>query len=196
MTVFITPCWKRPLERLLALGVLLLYAGWAWAGGIQPKSAAIVPDERGWVVNADFDVHIGPRLADAVSKGVPLIFRFEVQVKRKRWYWIDEHLAGRVVNYRLSYQALTRQYRLAVGSLYQNFDSLDAALAALSRIRGLFVAVSSALPVSEPLVASVRLSLDHSQLPKPLQIDALANDAWKIEAGTLTWQFTLPAEAQ
>lgn len=176
--------------------MLLACAGWAWANSIQPKSAAIVPDERGWVVNADFDVHIGPHLTDALSKGVPLFFRFEVQIKRKRWYWIDEHLAGRVVNYRLSYHALTRQYRLAVGNLYQNFDTLEEALAALTRMHGLFVAETGALPRNEPLIASLRLSLDHSQLPKPLQIDALANDAWKVEAGTLTWQFTLPPEQQ
>jgi hypothetical protein len=200
MTAFITHCWKNRRKRLRAQLIIclmtLLCAGAAWAGGIEPKSAAIAPDERGWAVDAAFDVQLGARLVDALSKGVPLNFRFEVQIKRKRWYWIDEHLAGRVVNYRLSFQALTRQYRLAVGSLYQNFDSLDAALAALGRIRGLHVAEAAQLPLGEPLIASVRLSLDQSQLPKPLQIDALANDEWKVAARTLTWQFTLPPEPQ
>jgi hypothetical protein len=190
------PCWKRRLERFVALGFGLLFAVLAWAGSVQPKSAEVVPDERGWAVNAEFDVELGARLIDAVGKGVPLYFRFEVQIKRKRWYWIDEHLAGRVVNYRLSYHALTRQYRLAVGSLYQNFDTLDDALTALGHVRRLHVADAGTLPQGESLVAAVRLSLDQNQLPKPLQIDALANDDWRVDARTLSWQFVPQPEPQ
>lgn len=196
MTASTTPCWKRRLERFVALGFGLLVTVLAWAGSIQPKGAEVVPDERGWAVNAEFDVELGARLVDAVGKGVPLHFRFEVQIKRKRWYWIDEHLAGRVVNYRLSYQTLTRQYRLAVGSLYQNFDTLEAALTALGHIRRLHVADAGTLPQGESLVAAVRLSLDQNQLPKPLQIDALANDDWRVDARTLSWQFVPQPEPQ
>lgn len=196
MTASITPCWRNATERLLLLCLGLLFAGWAWAGSIQPKSAAIVPDERGWAVNAEFDVQLGARLEEAINKGMPLNFRFEVQIKRKRWYWIDEHLAGRVVNYRLSYQTLTRQYRLAVGGLYQSFDTLEAALTALGHVKRLHVADAGALPLGEPLSAAVRLSLDQSQLPKPLQIDALANADWRVDAGILSWQFVPQPEPQ
>lgn len=189
-------CWRNAPEKLLALWLGLLWAGMAWAGNIQPKSAEIVPDEHGWAVNASFDIDLGARFLEAVGKGVPLHFRFEVQIKRKRIYWIDEHLAGRVVNYRLSYQALTRQYRLAVGNLYQNFDTLEAALAAIGQVRRLHVADSGVLPVGETLGAAVRLSLDQSQLPKPLQVDALANSDWQVGARTLTWQFVLQPEPQ
>ncbi|MFN3883918.1 MAG: DUF4390 domain-containing protein [Rhodocyclaceae bacterium] len=183
-------------EKLLALCLALSWAGMAWAGSIQPNGAEIVADEHGWAVNASFDIDLGARFLEAVGKGVPLHFRFEVQIKRKRWYWIDEHLAGRVVDYRLSHQALTRQYRLAVGGLYQNFDTLEAALKALGHVRRLHVADSGVLPVGETLVAAVRLSLDQSQLPKPLQIDALANSDWQVGARTLTWQFVLQPESQ
>lgn len=164
--------------------------GLAQAGSIETKRAEMVPDERGYAINAEFAIQIGARLEDAVSKGVPLHFRFEIQIKRKRWYWIDEHVAGRVLKYRLSYQALTRQYRLTLGTLHQNYDMLDEALAALGRVARLHVADKSALPVGEPLVAAVRLSLDHTQLPKPLQVDALADRDWQVEASIHTWQFT------
>lgn len=194
MTAFITHCWRRGVERALVLLVVVLVGmlllGIAQAGSIEPKSAAIIPDERGWAVNAEFAIQIGARLEEAVGKGVPLHFRFEIQIKRKRWYWIDEHLVGRVVKYRLSYQALTRQYRLSLGNLHQNYDSLDEAIRALGRVARLHVADKGALPTGEPLIAAVRLSLDHTQLPKPLQIDALADRDWQVEAGILTWQFT------
>lgn len=172
------------------LGLLLLLGvGWAQAGSIEPKGATLVPDERGYAINAEFAIQIGPRLEDAVSRGVPLHFRFEIQIQRKRWYWIDEHLAGRVLKYRLSYQALTRQYRLSLGNLHQNFDSLDEALQALGHVARLHVADKSVLPMGEPLTVAVRLSLDHTQLPKPLQIDALADRDWQVEAGLQRWEF-------
>ncbi len=189
MTAFITLCWRRRLERTAWLVLGLLWFAAAQAGSIEPKKAELVPDERGYAVTAEFGVQIGARLEEAVNKGVPLHFRFEIQVKRKRWYWIDEHVAGRVLRYRLSYQALTRQYRLTLGNLHQNYDTLDEALQALGRVARLHVADKAALPIGEPLIAAVRLSLDHSQLPKPLQVDALADRDWQVEAGILTWQF-------
>lgn len=196
MTVFITHCWRKRLERTTLLVLGLLWFAVAQAGGIEPKSATLNPDERGYAVTAEFAIQIGPRLEEAVSKGVPLHFRFEIQIKRKRWYWIDEHVAGRVLKYRLSYQALTRQYRLSLGNLHQNHDSLDEAIQALGRVARLHVADKSVLPAGEPLTAAVRLSLDHTQLPKPLQVDALADRDWQVDAGILTWQFTPQAETQ
>jgi hypothetical protein len=189
MTAFITHCWKKRLERIVLFGCGLLWFAAALAGSIEPKGAKLVPDDRGYAVSAEFNVQIGPRLEDAVSRGVPLHFRFEIQIKRKRWYWSDEHVAGRVLKYRLSYQALTRQYRLSLGSLHQNFDTLDEALHALGHVARLHVVDKAALPANEPLSAAVRLSLDHSELPKPLQIDALADRDWQVEAGILRWDF-------
>lgn len=181
---------RRLLVSLLMTAVCAI--GTAWAGSIEPRSATLIPDERGYALNASFAIQIGPRLEDAVSRGVPLHFRFEIELKRKRWYWADEHVAGRVLNYRLSYQALTRQYRLSLGNLHQNFDTLDDALRALGRVGELHVVDRNILVAGEPLQAAARLSLDHNQLPKPLQIDAIADRDWRVEAGTARWEFVPP----
>lgn len=176
----------------------MLACAWLWlavaqAGSIAPQKAELVPDEQGYAIGASFDIRLGARLEEAVEKGLPLHFRFEVQIKRKRWYWADEHLAGLVLQYRLSYQALTRQYRLSQGSLHRNFASLEDALLALGRVAQLHVLDKGASPPGEPLTVAVRLSLDHNQLPKPLQVDALANSDWRVEAATHSWQFVPPA---
>lgn len=194
MTASITHCWKKRLERTGILLAAWLWATLACAGSIEPKRAELAPDEGSYAVSAEFAIQIGPRLEEAVGRGVPLFFRFEIQIKRKRWYWIDAHVAGRVIEYRLSYQALTRQYRLTVGNLHRNFDSLDEALRALGRIVRLHVVDRDALPAGKPLTVAVRLSLDHSQLPKPLQIDALADRDWRVEAHIHTWQFVPGSE--
>jgi hypothetical protein len=178
----------------LALLCLACGIGAALAGGIEPRHASLVADERGQALNAEFAIELGHRLEDAVGRGVPLHFRFEFELTRKRWYWADEHVAGRVLNYRLSYHALTRQYRLSLGSLHQNHDSLAEALQMLGRIARLHVVDKTDMIPGETYRAALRLSLDHAQLPKPLQVDALADSEWRVEAKTLRWEFVPPAE--
>jgi hypothetical protein len=47
---------------------------------------------------------------------------FEFELMRPRWYWVDEKVLSVSTQYRVSYNAITRQYRVAVGLLGQTFD--------------------------------------------------------------------------
>ncbi|MDZ4214289.1 MAG: DUF4390 domain-containing protein [Rhodocyclaceae bacterium] len=169
--------------------VASLCVGAVLAGSIEPEQAQLVPDEQGQALTARFKIQLGARLEEAVSRGVPLNFRLEFTLERKRKYWVDEHIAGRVLNYRLTYQALTRQYRLSINGLHQNFESLDEVLASLGRVARLHVVDKGQLRAGEIYLAAVRLSMDHEQLPKPLQVDALADRDWRVEARAYRWEF-------
>lgn len=189
-----TRFWKRSARpALLALlGLLALWsacASLALAGGIEPVRGQLVPGDDGYALSAEFAIDLGARFEEAVSHGIPLNFRLEFTLARKRWYWIDEHIAGHVIEYRLSYNTLTRQYRLSVGGLHRNFGTLDEALTVLGRIAELPVVDKSAIKAGETYVAATRLSLDKGQLPKPLQLDALASKDWQVDAKVLRWQF-------
>ena len=186
MTASITRRWTSASLGLL----LLLAAALAHAGSIEPVRAAILPGDDGYALSAEFAVDLGPRLEEAVSRGVPLNFNLEFTLSRGRWYWADEHVAGRTISYRLAFNALTRQYRLSVGGLHQSFESLAEALRVLSRVAALPVAEKNALKIGEPYNAALRLSLDRSQLPKPFQVDAIANRDWQVDSKVLRWQFT------
>lgn len=50
---------------------------------------------------------------------------------KPRWYWLDEEVARSKERIELSYQALTRQYRLTQHGQPRNFPTLKAALQAL-----------------------------------------------------------------
>lgn len=195
MTVSITPCWKSALRHGLAT-LLLAVAALAFAGGIEPRNAALNADDDGWALSAEFSVDLGPRLEDAVARGVPLYFTLEFDLTRSRWYWANEHIAGRRVEYRLSYNALTRQYRLSVGGLHQNFATVAEAVRVMSRVVALHVADRADVKAGETYAAALRLALDKGQLPKPLQVDALANRDWQVDAKVLRWQFVVPAEGK
>lgn len=160
------------------------------AGMIEPTSAAMTVGDDAYLLSAEFQVDLGAHLEEAVSRGVPLYFVLEFDLTRSRWYWANEHIAGKTIHYRLSYTALTRQYRLSRGGLHQNFTSLEEALRVLARIGAVPVADKAAVKAGEVYQAAVRLSLDRQQLPKPFQVDAIANADWQVEARTLRWQFT------
>src|SRR5450631_3078633 len=127
MTVFFTRC-SRKYRRLLALfacALSLFISAGAHAEGVDVRNAALVAGEEGYFLEADFEIVLNPTLEDALNKGVPLYFLLEFEVIRPRWYWLNEKVLNTQQQYRLAYNALTRQYRLGVGSLFQNFDTLS-----------------------------------------------------------------------
>jgi hypothetical protein len=137
-------------------------------------------------------IDFSPRLEEAVSKGLALHFLAEFELSRPRWYWFDEKVVKTHQTWRLTYHALTRQYRLSTGALHQSFSSLDEALRVLSRLRNWQVlAADRALP-GESFDAALRMRLDTTQLPKPFQIEAISNRDWILSSDWKRWQFTVP----
>src|SRR5689334_13520684 len=106
---------------LLALALALPFA--AGAQGIGVSKATVSAVEDGWQVDADFDVQFSPQLEEAVNKGIPLYFVVDFEMARPRWYWFDEKPVVANQTYKITYAPLLRQYRVAVGSVYQNFST-------------------------------------------------------------------------
>ena len=182
--------WLAAVALLLAPLMLgLLAAGPARAQGIEIQRAALTPPEDGggYVLQADFEIALTHTLEDALNKGVPLYFSLEFELIRPRWYWFNEKVANVRQPYRISYNALARQYRVGVGKLYQNFGSLPEALAFLSRVRVRDVVEPNALAKGSTYMASVRMRLDTSQLPRPFQITAVGSRDWSLSSDWHRW---------
>src|SRR5450759_4299141 len=108
--------------RLLALLLLALVFGWgapARASNIEIGNVLLEGNDEGYAVDADFEIELNPRLEDAINKGVALYFEVEFELTHKRWYWFDDSVSRQLM-LRLSYHALTRQYRISSGALYQS----------------------------------------------------------------------------
>ncbi len=150
--------------------------------------------EDGYTISAEFRFELNPRLEEAVTKGVTLHFVADFELTRPRWYWLDEKLISRSQTYRLSYHALTRQYRLTTGGLHQSFATLSEAMQVLARLRNWVVAErgDKGLKAGENYEAALRLRLDITQLPRPFQITALGNKDWSLASDWKAWQLTLP----
>jgi hypothetical protein len=179
------------LARAAVLVLLLIAAApFVRAEGISVTSATIEPAEDGWSLEATFDVQFSQRLEEAVNRGVPLYFVVEFELSRPRWYWFDEKPVVLSQTYRISYTPLLRQYRLSVGSVYQNFTRFEEVTRVLSRLRGWHVADKGALKKDQVYQASVRMRLDTAQLPKPFQLNAISSRDWTLDSDWHRWTIT------
>lgn len=193
---------RTSLRRLL--GAVCRLGGWlfaaallpavVWAAEIEVTNPQLQATEDGYVVSADFKFELNPRLEEAVTKGVVLHLVADFELTKARWYWLDEKLVTRSQTYRLSYHALTRQYRLSTGGLHQSFGTLSEAVQVLARLRNWVVVERGEKSVrpGESYDAALRLRLDVTQLPRPFQITALGNRDWSLASDWKTWQTTPP----
>jgi hypothetical protein len=137
----------------------LLVVTLAAADEIDVRDVALRAVEDGLVVDANFEFELNARLAEVVSSGVPLYFRVDFELTRRRWYWFDDTASSRRLQLRLSYHALSRQYRLSTGLLQQNFSSLDEALNVLKRVRNWLVVDRTVTFADADYEAAVRMRL-------------------------------------
>ena len=159
----------------------------ARASELSVKNASLTPSLQGYQVNADFDIKLNSTLEEALERGVVLFFVVESRLWRPRWWWFNEPIASVQETRKLSYNSLTRQYRLSAGNLYQNFNALDDAETALAQLRNQTLVESNALNKENRYRASVRLWLDITQLPKPFQVKAVTAMDWKLDSNE--WVF-------
>jgi len=176
-----TARWITDLTRVLLAAIFFL-APAAQAAEIELRAAELHLANDGLVLDAEFSFQFPQRLREAVENGVPLYFVVEFEMTRPRWYWLDERAASKRLQLRLSYHALSRQYVVSNGPLEQQFPTLDEALGLLRRVRGWVVGERIALVSEAQYDAAVRLRLDTSLLPKPIQVSALTNRDWAFES--------------
>ena len=172
----------RSLAVIGGFLAILLSGVAARAEDIEVRDVALRSAEEGLVLDADFAFELTPRLADVVSNGVPLYFSVEFELTRRRWYWFDDRTASKQLQLRLSYHALSRQYRLSSGALQQSFATLEEALNVLKRVRNWLVVERATRLANTEYDAGVRMRFDTTLLPKPFQLAALTGRDLHLES--------------
>lgn len=182
------------LLKLLAPVLALAIAGNAYADEIVVREANLRATDEGLVLNAEFSFQLTPRLVEAVENGVPLYFELDFELSRSRWYWFDEKAVAKRMQVRLSYHALSRQYRLSTGLLQQSFGTLEEALDVLRQLRNWLVVDRTVSLSDATYEAAVRMRLDTTLLPKPFQLSALTNREWNLESAWKRFSFRPPQQ--
>ena len=198
------PDWWHRSAWVIGLWLCTSVAG---AEGIVISKAEARLSEEGYQLSADFTIQLSPTVETALKHGVTLNFVSEFAINRSRWYWLDTDVSRDEQVTKLSYNALTQQYRITRGSLFQSFQELKVALLVLGHqiappVRlallekeggGYFSRLMK--KGSDCCSAYAHMKLDVTQLPKPLQVNALTNEDWNLESAPYRWQI-LPAKPE
>jgi hypothetical protein len=160
---------------------LAVGASAAHADGIELSALDLTRGDEGLLLGYTASVVLPHAVEDALQKGVPLHFVAEAEVFRSRWYWRDKRVARATRTWRLTWQPLTRRYRVNFGSLSQNYDSLSDALWVVQRATRWKLAEAGDLDDGDGQYIEFSLRLDTSQLPRPLQISFGGQAEWALE---------------
>lgn len=198
-----TSAWASRWLLALVLAWTLLPA---WAarneGGVSLSQLSVDRQDDGLYLTAQLQLDLSSVMEEALSKGIAVYFVIEADTMRQRWYWSDQQVASARRYIRLSYQPLTRRWRLNTSSeplsnsslgmsLGQYHDSLSDALSAAQRISGWKVANVTDIEADSKYVVRFRFRLDASHLPRTLQIGATGQSEWAL---SLERRVDLPLE--
>ena len=127
------------------------------------------------------------------TKACRFTFVLEFELIRPRWYWTR---TSRVVSlqqeYRLSYNALTRQYRLGVGESPPEFrHTRRSARSDEPRAAAVRQPAPARSDATRRTSRAMRHGLDTSQLPKPFQLTRRPSREWNVGSDWYRWTVAL-----
>jgi Domain of unknown function (DUF4390) len=172
--------------RFTAIAIMVsTLATHAMAETIAVRSAVVRATEDAYVMDAEFDLALTAPLEAALLRGTPLYFVLDTEMTRLRPYWFDDSVSTPRSVRRLTYIPLTSTYRVDTGiavSTSANYTSLEEALRQIRLIRGRTLIDKNELRKGERYEVSLRLRLDTTQLPKPLQVNTLVSREWTLSS--------------
>jgi hypothetical protein len=159
----------------------------AASSAVHIKSAELLATEENYVLSTDFDIVLSPVIEDALNKGIPLTFLLEFQLSSPRKYWFDDEIISQSQYFTLSYHALSRQYLVNRNGRQQSFATLQQAKEEISNIKSWTVVEKKMLKKGEAYIAAIKVRLDQTKLPKPVQVEAIGSDDWNIASERYRW---------
>ena len=176
------------------VGIACLLAPAAWATQVaspEVDDLRIERSDEGVYLSAALQFDLPELAEDALYKGIPMFFVADAVVLRDRWYRSDRQVAEATRYFRLSYQPLTRRWRLNISPvpitnsglgvvLGQTFDDYTDAMSAVQRFSRWKIAEGDVIEADAVHTVHFSLRLDVSQLPRPFQIGAVGRSGWNL----------------
>lgn len=176
---------------LLVFVLVPLGAGQAVAN--EPRVISVDPVIRDGKleVDADIDIQLNDHLQSAAERGLALYFTADIMIRRDRWWWFDESVVDASRTWRVVYNVLTRQWRVATDTLSWPVSSLDEAMDMVRHIQHWALIDVADLDREVAYKGRLRLKLDTSHLTRPFQISANNSSAWALETQWADFSFEL-----
>ena len=178
----------------------LLSCCFLWLNPVHAQSSVQLGEvqlergDDGIYLSTSLDFELPSGLEDALNHGLPLTFVLQAEVLRERWYWYDKRLMLSERYIRLSFQPLSRRWRVQVSTqalgagglgmtLGNSYDSLGDAMQAVKKINRWRVVGLDTLDKTSKQRLDLRFRLDLTQLPQALQFGNQASSDWNISFG-------------
>lgn len=170
--------WFLALSACLSISLAMAQA----TDRVEIASTQLEQTDEGYKFSVIYRFDLNEELRDAVERGIPLFFTTDIEVVRPRWYWFDKVIASKSRTKRITYNVLTRQYRVTISSgKNYYFESIEDALYAIQQPGGWLIA-DRALEPGVTYQLSFRMYLNLEHLPKPFQVNALNNKDWRLSS--------------
>ncbi|MBD3633329.1 MAG: DUF4390 domain-containing protein [Methylophaga sp.] len=184
---FIMPACRDAKHYLRLLALLLLgFSSLAHATIFSVNNPSVHQIGNGYVLNAQIDYPLTPRVIEALHNGVPITFFQELKLVEsfpilgRFWQW-ETKLWQTRLHYELRYHALSEQYVLKALETddQQNFPHIEGALQALGNIQDLSLPPEYTQETAD-LLLLIRSGLDLSALPTPMRPGAMISSKWQL----------------
>lgn len=178
------------LRAAVATALAVVVAGSRAQELLDVSHVELIAREEHYQLIGSYRIQLAPGLEEALHKGVTLSFVQLFECDRPRDFWFAEDIAVVRRSRKLAYSALLKQYQLQLGvDSAQAFETLTDALLALGNLDGWRVLERRQLRRQKLYRARIRMYVDTSQLPKPLQLNAFASGRWDQDSGWREWSF-------
>jgi hypothetical protein len=157
------------------------------------RSAYIEPLEHGFALHATLDLGLSQQAEEAVRNGVPVKVTLDIQIMRKRHYFIDKKLEDRSISLTLKYDALSNRYMVS-GFDGQNlgaFPELSEALAVMGHVDGVKVLEKESLSAKDDVEASVRANVSVESGSSTVMRYLMFWIDWRRSTDWYTWHVKL-----
>jgi len=143
------------------------------------------------LIDADVDLSLSREVRQAAERGLPIYLTADLVITHSRWWWFDRTDIETSRTWRIGYNALTRQWRIGTGALNFSVASLDEALKVVSSIRRWDIGAIDEVAEGTALEGQIRMRLDNSLLPRPMQVNALNSSAWSVATPWTDFDFEI-----
>lgn len=170
--------------------IALLYSTPVYAEpAFEIKHAETILVGKVYHINATLKYRFSDEALNALKNGVPLIILLDIEVEKKRNWWVNKNIASLEQGYLLLYHALSEKFVLhnLNSGTQENYSNLSSALYALGNLQQLPILDADLLEKGEDYIFKIRSFLDIESLPPPMRPLAYVSSQWQLESDWYTW---------
>lgn len=146
-------------------------------------------DDKQIRIDCEVSYRLDDSVKEALSNGIEMTFRLEIELMQESIYWIDNIHADLIREFKVKYHALSKQYvmRDAGSDVERSFPDLYSAFYYQRRLHNANLSDVESLQPQNKYYLRARARLVSEALPLPLRIKSYLSRAWRPSSGWTIW---------